>query len=175
MRVAFVYEILCVENGKRYIGRSSNYNGRIASHFQKLKKRSHHCYALQADYDSIGEAAFRCSIIATVPEELGEAEEIKLIKAVPIHHIYNQNHVDWRSCLQPPKFTVQDAEAAIIPVAKVANILGITRQGVHFKVNNEQGFPKSVKLWGWFTVFQRDEFNKWLETHRPDLMSQHPV
>ena len=51
---AGVYEIINTENKKKYIGESINIVGRIAEHVAELYTHTHHCIALQSDFNKTG-------------------------------------------------------------------------------------------------------------------------
>jgi len=55
---AGIYQILNLQNGKRYIGSSVNTTRRMRVHVGQLRKRNHHSSKLQRAFDKYGEAAF---------------------------------------------------------------------------------------------------------------------
>lgn len=54
-----IYEILNVENGKRYIGSAKNIAFRWSLHVNSLKRGDHHSVLLQRAYNKYGCSAFR--------------------------------------------------------------------------------------------------------------------
>lgn len=59
MKKSGVYQILCTENNKIYIGSSLNLKYRINRHFNDLKKHKHASKHLQNAYDKYGEDKFK--------------------------------------------------------------------------------------------------------------------
>ena len=60
-----VYMIECLENGKKYYGRSQEFDKRRRSHVNMLRSNSHRNMYLQEDWNSFGEECFRFKIIHT--------------------------------------------------------------------------------------------------------------
>lgn len=64
-----IYEIVNIQNNKRYIGRSKNIGYRWNQHKNLLKKGVHHCEKLQKDYDTYGSQSFQFSIIEIIKDK----------------------------------------------------------------------------------------------------------
>ncbi len=64
-----VYEIVCTENGRVYIGQSGSILARARSHVQSLKCGSHSNNLLQHDWDKYDETKFMFRIVTKVPAE----------------------------------------------------------------------------------------------------------
>ena len=58
-----LYQIFCLKTGKRYIGESSYCLHRLGNHLKKLINSTHHCQALQADFNYWGLEYFEATII----------------------------------------------------------------------------------------------------------------
>lgn len=71
-RVSGVYEIVNIQNYKRYIGKSAIIADRWSSHKTLLKYNHHHCKKLQDDYNKYGIESFRFNVVELEkdPEEL---------------------------------------------------------------------------------------------------------
>nr|ALO63256.1 putative GIY-YIG homing endonuclease [Chlamydomonas applanata] len=63
-----LYEILCLENNKRYIGESTNVLDRIARHGRSLQTSQADCAQLQLDFTQYGPDKFEVSILLCGPE-----------------------------------------------------------------------------------------------------------
>jgi len=61
-----VYTIVCLANGKRYIGHSTDLKRRFVMHQHRLYKGNHACPALQADWTEHGPDAFLFAVLARV-------------------------------------------------------------------------------------------------------------
>jgi hypothetical protein len=68
-KVTGVYELQNLTAGRSYIGSSVDVWARINQHRKLLREGRHWNKWLQADWNTYGEAAFECSIIAEVPED----------------------------------------------------------------------------------------------------------
>lgn len=79
--------VVCLENGWRYYGESSNVSGRIASHKSVLKNQIHANKALQRDWNTYGPDLFEDHVIHMGPEwedpAVRRAEEMRLIASNP--------------------------------------------------------------------------------------------
>jgi group I intron endonuclease len=62
-----IYQILNVENGKRYIGSAVDFEKRWRAHMGELRRGSHHSIGLQRAYNKYGERAIQCGIILNCP------------------------------------------------------------------------------------------------------------
>lgn len=77
-----IYMILCVPNGKAYIGQSIDIQSRWLNHEVDLYKKAHHNKELQKLYEKYGKYAFHYSILENcVKDKLDEQEQhhIKLL------------------------------------------------------------------------------------------------
>jgi group I intron endonuclease len=61
-----IYKITNVQNGKFYIGSAVDYELRIKTHINDLKKSKHHSSKLQRSYNKYGLSVFKFEIIETV-------------------------------------------------------------------------------------------------------------
>lgn len=64
-----IYQIICLKNDKRYIGRTKNFEKRIKYHKGGLKANQHYNGYLQNDYNLYGENYFSFEIIEIVEEK----------------------------------------------------------------------------------------------------------
>lgn len=77
-RRSCIYTIRNTENGNEYIGSTSRYGPRAATHKRLLRQGVHHSPALQAAWNKYGECAFVFVILEDVPRDraaLFEAEQ----------------------------------------------------------------------------------------------------
>lgn len=88
-RISGVYEIVS-PNGRRYIGQSTNIARRFAVHRCLLRKGNHHSRALQADWNALGESAFKIEITPANLSDLTAIEGSK-IDALPDILKYNKH------------------------------------------------------------------------------------
>ena len=90
MRVAepTVYLIRNTVNGKVYIGVSNNVEKRFLEHFSALRAGKHSNKALQADYNTHGQAAFTTGII----ENLNEAGYARWVREDRERHWIKQHN-----------------------------------------------------------------------------------
>jgi hypothetical protein len=88
LRCAGVYAIVNRETGERYIGMTARgFKDRWYLHVLELRKRKHHCKALQSAWDECGEQAFEWYILmSTVAAE--KYDEDNLCQALSV--------VEWR-------------------------------------------------------------------------------
>lgn len=63
MKIAYIYMIINVINGKFYIGSTNNYTNRFYAHKNELRKGTHHSKHLQKAWDKYGEEAFEFVVI----------------------------------------------------------------------------------------------------------------
>lgn len=59
-----IYEIRNIVNGKKYIGKTSNFNSRISCHKNLLFQGRHDIFQLQKDWDKYGSESFTFAEIA---------------------------------------------------------------------------------------------------------------
>lgn len=65
----FVYKLICLVNQKIYIGRTSNLDNRIKTHFTKLRNGNHINQFLQDDFNRYGEKNFIFELIAITEDD----------------------------------------------------------------------------------------------------------
>lgn len=83
-----IYEIVNLENGKRYIGSAKNFAVRWRAHRAKLRKGDHHNRHLQASWSKHSEAAFEFRVIEVCEvERLIEAEQRAINKGRPEYNL----------------------------------------------------------------------------------------
>ena len=58
-----VYKITCMGTGRRYIGRTSNYNSRLSVHFSNLRKGVHDSKLMQNDFNEYGMDSFAMKVL----------------------------------------------------------------------------------------------------------------
>ncbi len=59
-----IYEIRNIVNGKKYIGKTSNFNSRISCHKNLLFQGRHDIFQLQKDWDKYGSQSFSFTELA---------------------------------------------------------------------------------------------------------------
>ena len=69
MKISGIYAIICLENGKYYVGSSKNIKRRKTSHFYALKNNCHDNNHLQRAYNLYGLKSFIFMIIDEIPEQ----------------------------------------------------------------------------------------------------------
>lgn len=85
-----VYMIVNDASGRAYIGKATNLAVRFAAHRSNLRAGRHHCRELQADWLSLGEAAFRFVTHALLDaKELGRVECALIAEAMAGGRCYN--------------------------------------------------------------------------------------
>lgn len=62
-----VYSITCIENGRKYIGQTVNFEKRCYNHMITLERGKHVNSVMQGDYQRFGKAAFVFEIIEWCP------------------------------------------------------------------------------------------------------------
>lgn len=62
-----VYEIICVENNRSYIGQSTSITQRLYSHVRELERDCHSNSLLQLDWQKFGKLAFNFRILQEIP------------------------------------------------------------------------------------------------------------
>ena len=87
-----VYRIVNTASGRAYIGKTTNLPVRLATHRRLLRTGQHHCGALQADWDAVGEAGFEFSVhTRACAESLGDIECALIAEAQAAGLAYNVN------------------------------------------------------------------------------------
>lgn len=85
-----IYQIRNIINNKLYIGSSSNFLRRQATHFKSLAANKHHSKYLQRSYNKYGKSNFKFEIIAKSPREkhyLLKLEQFFLDKLKPTYNM----------------------------------------------------------------------------------------
>lgn len=57
--IGYIYHIINIETGKRYIGQTIDIDWRLQRHFRELSEGCHHSQKLQRSYDKYGKEAFK--------------------------------------------------------------------------------------------------------------------
>ena len=65
-KIAAIYAIRNIVNGKRYIGSTANLSGRKKKHLADLRRQHHHSNILQYAYNKYGELSFTFEIVEAV-------------------------------------------------------------------------------------------------------------
>ena len=88
-----IYQIVCKQNKKIYIGESDNCLYRIGGHFSALKNNTHHCLPLLQDFKKYGSQNFSAYIIKSGDNYknflIRKKEEKLLILKIPLNFCYN--------------------------------------------------------------------------------------
>lgn len=64
-----VYKIINLNDGKFYVGSTTNFKNRKAQHFRTLKNGTHHCIFLQRAYNKHKEHSFSIEVVETFDRE----------------------------------------------------------------------------------------------------------
>lgn len=97
-----IYKITNLQNGKFYIGKSKNIQGRWATHLHELKVGRHKNVALQNDYNKLGRANFSFEIILYCQlHELTQFENEYIEKLSPEYNILMSGHPRYRQYIEP--------------------------------------------------------------------------
>jgi group I intron endonuclease len=95
MRIAGIYKIINLIDGKIYIGQTVNYRKRATSHRARLRNGKHHNEHLQRAFNKYGENAFKVELVKQCKvEELDELEQYYIKKFDSCNHSkgYNMMH-----------------------------------------------------------------------------------
>lgn len=89
--MAAIYKITCVATDDFYIGSAVKPKRRRWEHWDALKKKTHHCSALQAAWNIYGEDAFEFELIEEVEDEslLLSIEDMYLVQYAGTPQCYN--------------------------------------------------------------------------------------
>lgn len=106
--MAAIYRILNVATDCVYIGSARNPKKRRWEHWNDLKKRTHHCAALQAAWDEYGEDAFEFEVLEEVENDsdLLRIEDTYLARFAGLPTCYNTA----LSSMQPPSVQPETIE-----------------------------------------------------------------
>lgn len=134
----YYYRISNVENGRFYIGITTDFEKRKKQHFKQLSGQIHPNYKLQADFNIYGMQAFKMEVIDEFDgtEEQGYQKEYELIQKYKATESYNileggqLNPVYSPQCLAKLKQSHQE---------KYDNILQYRFDGHQFHFINEYG------------------------------------
>jgi len=104
--MAYIYQIKCLENDKRYIGYTTDFNRRKSKHLSALRKCRSHCDEMQRDFDIFGKNNFEFLIIKETDDK---NEEKNIILE------YSKNHLLYNRADNPiaPKISVKHQEILI--------------------------------------------------------------
>lgn len=113
-----IYKIINIDNGKFYVGSSTNAKERFRAHRKLLTRGAHHCKHLQAAWNKYGVDAFLFRVIEEVPDDMNlqAAEDRWLQEHVGKEHCYNIGHrsdAPWRGGKKEdhPQYGVAKSEA----------------------------------------------------------------
>jgi group I intron endonuclease len=108
-KVAGIYCILCTVNNKRYIGSSVNIRGRLATHFNQLRKNNHFNSHLQSAFNLYGKENFSIEILEQVDDlnTLIDREQFWINH----HQAYNRERgFNWGECAKHPLMGIGHTE-----------------------------------------------------------------
>lgn len=88
-RISGIYEIRCINNDRRYIGRSINLGVRFSQHLFYLVTHQHGNKILQDDFDRYGYEHFSFSVLELCETDLLSVAEAKWIASYPSNQLYN--------------------------------------------------------------------------------------
>jgi len=95
----YIYQIKCLENDKRYIGYTTDFNRRKSKHLSALRKCRSHCDEMQRDFDIFGETNFEFSILK---QDCNKEDEKNLINKISYnHYLYNREHNPNKKTIKP--------------------------------------------------------------------------
>lgn len=117
-----VYRITCKENGRVYIGSTSNYYMRSKSHLSLLRRGKHNKQEFQEDFEKFGEKAFVFEVVEEPKGDLLEAEAKWFDK-------YGKLNYSNRPLLYPTNYTHWKKTAVNCPEEKKAMVLDYWRKG----------------------------------------------
>lgn len=88
-----IYKIVCVVNDAFYVGSAVAPKRRRWEHWDALKKKKHHCSALQDAWNAYGEDAFEFEVVEDVPDErLRAVEDAYLAQHAGQPYCFNTAH-----------------------------------------------------------------------------------
>lgn len=81
-KVYLVYQIENLKNGKRYVGKTTNFKQRVAYHKTYLRRNVHHNEYLQRAWNKYGEKCFEFKVLQTFPtrSQMDLAEEFLILE-----------------------------------------------------------------------------------------------
>lgn len=93
----YVYRILCISNGKSYIGRSSNPVCRIHQHIIALQRHRHKNKNMQMDFDKYGIEKFDFQLLGEEIFSTNYKKEMQEYYKTYIPEFgYNEKDTNWR-------------------------------------------------------------------------------
>lgn len=95
-----IYRLLNTRNGRYYIGSSSNVQQRFHVHMHALRRGTHTCAALQADWNAQGGRGFMFSVLYGCPASERYRLEQAELDAADKHLLYNTLY--WAGVGTPP-------------------------------------------------------------------------
>jgi group I intron endonuclease len=89
MKISGIYRIVCVKNGRFYIGSSVNISKRWWTHKRQLSSGTHSNVFMQRAWNKYGESSFRIEVLKSVPEK-----ELLLVEQQ-----YLTNNIGSKNCM----------------------------------------------------------------------------
>jgi group I intron endonuclease len=89
MKLSGVYRIVCVKNGRFYIGSSVNISKRWWTHKRQLSCKTHSNVFMQRAWDKYGESSFRIEILELVSKE----------RLLLVEQQYLNNNIGSKNCM----------------------------------------------------------------------------
>ncbi len=106
-KTAGVYAVRNLASGRVLLGSSINLHGPLNRHRSELRLGSHRCAELQADWNRLGEDAFRFEILATVPAELAGLERDAALAALEARALADHGPLGERCYNTSPKIRLR--------------------------------------------------------------------
>lgn len=106
-KTAGVYAVRNLASDRVLLGSSINLHGPLNRHRSELRLGSHRCAELQADWDRLGEDAFRFEILATVPAGLEGLERDAALAALEQRALADHAPLGERCYNTSPKIRVR--------------------------------------------------------------------
>lgn len=118
-----LYTILCLVNGRQYIGSSSNVQNRLSKHKQNLRQKIHHSRELQHDFNRYGMENFSFERLALAEycenRKEREAFENTLLRAYPNRSYLYNKRIDPRSGERNPFYGKTHTDEAKVRIGLV--------------------------------------------------------
>lgn len=125
MQKGYIYHIINSVNGKRYVGKTSNAEKRLKTHFHLLEKGNHHSPKLQQAYNKYGKDSFTYEITEV---EVEDEEGLSLLemKEIDLYNSYYQGY----NCTLGGEGTVKrfDFKKRVLLYAVMQNYKGVARK-----------------------------------------------
>ena len=104
-----IYAIRCCENGRLYIGKTTNLDCRIQTHFSNLKNGKHSSKLMMEDFKKYGKDAFEVYILEeNVPYEQRKKEYEYMRKYNSFDEKYGYNRGDKRNITTQKQNYIRD-------------------------------------------------------------------